>query len=55
MSLNPYEKGQSDYKNGLKSTNPYPTFSEKWALYNRGYNTAAGWPTPKSEQKGQTQ
>lgn len=59
MKLNPYEKGQSDYKDGLKSMNPYPEFSAKWGLYNRGYNTGAGWPffNPKQtdQDKGRAQ
>jgi len=41
VKLNPFEQGQSDFKNGLRNSNPFLTFSSKWALYNRGYNTAA--------------
>lgn len=36
--MNPYETGRSDKINGRKASNPYVEFSEKWALYNRGYN-----------------
>jgi hypothetical protein len=35
---NPYELGVRD-ANGKGYNNPFPEFSEKWALYNRGYNT----------------
>ncbi len=47
MNTNPYELGRA---NGLAwveagmprqaSLNPYPCFSEKWALYNKGFNSA---------------
>jgi len=37
---NPYEQGATDYDLGRPSSNPYLTFSEKWGLYNRGYNGA---------------
>jgi len=37
--MNPYELGRSDGLNNIRGANPYPVFSEKWALYNRGYNS----------------
>lgn len=39
MKLNPYEQGVADYKNGVKGGNPFPTFTQRWALYNKGYNS----------------
>lgn len=39
--MNPYEQGRADYAAGKRSSNPFLVFSEKWALYNRGYNS--GW------------
>lgn len=52
MKLNPYEQGQADFKNGLKiSCNPFPVFSARWAQYNRGFNTASGWPLPGSDKR----
>lgn len=36
---NPYESGSKDGYANKVSANPYPEFSEKWALYNKGYNS----------------
>ena len=47
MKLNPYEQGVADYHNNLRGCNPFPTFTQKWALYNRGFNSASGWPSGK--------
>lgn len=42
---NPYEQGVADAKRGI-CMNRYPEFSEKWALYNRGFNSIANpWMT----------
>ena len=37
--LNPYEQGRADGLASKPSANPYREFSERWALYNRGYNS----------------
>jgi len=47
MKMNPYEMGQADCRNNLRNSNPFPPFSQRWALYNRGFNLAAGWPSGK--------
>lgn len=47
MKLNPYEQGAADFRNGLRSCNPFPPFGQRWAMYNRGYNIASGWPSGK--------
>lgn len=40
---NPYELGKKDATGKIPENNgynnPFPEFSEKWALYNVGYNT----------------
>lgn len=36
--MNPYELGQRHALDGKESQNPYEHPTEKWALYNRGYN-----------------
>lgn len=38
--MNPYEQGVKDAKDG-KYSNPYPDFSAKFWLYNKGYNSVA--------------
>lgn len=39
MHNNPYFPGKDDAQTGDGTNkNPYPDFSEKWALYNNGYN-----------------
>jgi len=40
MKLNPYEQGQADARNGVRGGNPFPTFTQRWALYNRGFNAS---------------
>jgi hypothetical protein len=42
MKLNPFEQGLADFSNGLRNSNPFPTFSQRWALYNKGFNSR-GW------------
>ena len=56
MKLNPYEQGVADFHNNLRGCNPFPTFTQKWALYNKGYNScwlpvgkASGRLPPQSE------
>jgi len=42
--MNPYELGKYHAENNLLNENPFPEYSGKWALYNKGYNeTAYPW------------
>lgn len=38
MSKNPYEQGKNDALAGHDSKNPHREFTDKWALYNSGFN-----------------
>jgi len=48
MKLNPYEQGVADYNNGVRNGNPFPIFTQRWALYNKGYNSC--W-MPKQDKE----
>lgn len=39
MKLNPYEQGVADARNRVRRGNPFPTFTQRWALYNKGFNS----------------
>ena len=53
MHNNPYLRGKASaeacIRNSIKSVNPYPEFSEKWALFNKGYNSV---PQPERGPSG---
>lgn len=38
MTKNPYELGKQHAEAGEDNVNPFPELSEKWAMYNSGYN-----------------
>lgn len=38
MHNNPFLKGKEDAMHGGTSKNPYPDQTEKWAMYNKGFN-----------------
>lgn len=38
MHNNPFLKGKEDALHGGTSKNPYPDQTEKWAMYNKGFN-----------------
>lgn len=47
MHNNPFLQGKEDALHGDgTSKNPYPDQTEKWALYNKGFN----WNNPKTAE-----